>query len=76
MNAATPPHEGCSGLLSGSRVRVAAQSVSVGSPAPVAEPIDDTAPGLQIRLIRDGEVIRAIEVTCTCGERIVLDCLY
>jgi hypothetical protein len=30
----------------------------------------------QIELIREGDVIRAIEVTCTCGEKIRLHCEY
>lgn len=30
----------------------------------------------QVELIRDGEAVRAIEVTCTCGKKIRLRCVY
>ena len=30
----------------------------------------------QVTLIKDGDTVRAIEVTCTCGEVIRLDCKY
>jgi hypothetical protein len=36
--------------------------------APVAAP--------RIELVREGDVIRAIEVTCSCGEKIRLHCVY
>lgn len=29
-----------------------------------------------VELIRDGDTVRAIDVTCTCGRRIRLSCLY
>lgn len=37
-----------------------------------------TAPACapQIELVRDGEVIQAIDVTCTCGQKIRLRCAY
>lgn len=30
----------------------------------------------QVELIRDGDVIRVIDVTCVCGRRIRLSCVY
>jgi hypothetical protein len=30
----------------------------------------------RITLIKDGDVVRAIEIVCTCGEVIRLDCAY
>ncbi len=30
----------------------------------------------QIEVIRDGDVIQAIDVTCTCGQKIRLRCVY
>ena len=30
----------------------------------------------QVNLIREGDVIREIEVTCSCGEVLRLNCLY
>ena len=29
-----------------------------------------------VELIRDGDTVRAIDVTCTCGRRIRLRCVY
>jgi hypothetical protein len=56
---------------------IAARHVQVA-----AEPLALVAPGAeacaepQVNVIRDGEVVRAIEVVCPCGQRIVLDCIY
>jgi hypothetical protein len=30
----------------------------------------------QVELVREGDVIQAIDVTCTCGEKIRLRCVY
>jgi hypothetical protein len=30
----------------------------------------------QIEVVRDGDVIRAIDVTCACGEKIRVRCVY
>jgi chromosome condensin MukBEF MukE localization factor len=54
------------------QVKVARESVRIGqalhSGTGHGEP--------KIDLIRDGETIRAIEITCRCGERIRLLCDY
>jgi hypothetical protein len=47
-----------------------------------AEPVTLCIPGLQpseqpkVNLVREGDVVRAIEIVCTCGKRIVLNCVY
>lgn len=57
-------------VIPGSCVRVSEETASVGGvrSTPVGAP--------HIELIRDGEVIRAIDVTCGCGQRIRLRCTY
>lgn len=57
------------GLVPGHRVRVGKDRTRVG---PGHEP--ETEP--QIILVRDGDAIQAIEVVCTCGQRIRLKCVY
>lgn len=39
-------------------------------------PIGVPRPGPKVEVIRDGDAIRAIEVTCSCGERIRIECDY
>jgi hypothetical protein len=48
--------------LSGETARVVIPSHAGGEP--------------HIELIREGNVIQAIDVTCTCGQRIRLRCVY
>lgn len=40
-----------------------------------ARPDDDAAPS-QVECIRQGDRITRLIVTCRCGERIEIDCLY
>jgi hypothetical protein len=42
----------------------------------VAVPGQDQANEPQITLIRDGDTVKAIEVICTCGQRIRLNCVF
>ncbi len=44
--------------------------------AHVAIPGHQAASQPRVDLIRDGDEIQAIVVTCTCGERIRLRCVY
>jgi len=30
----------------------------------------------QVRLVKSGDTVQAIEILCTCGQRIKLKCLY
>jgi hypothetical protein len=55
-------------LVSGSNVRLRDENARVGAP--------DTAPGApHLHLIRDGNVVKTIEVTCSCGKHIRLRCV-
>jgi hypothetical protein len=70
-------------VISGSRVKVGKDSAVIGLPhlheriAEAAKPVEPPKPAEPIvKLNRDGDVIRSIEVTCTCGERIVINCVY
>ena len=75
-------HDDPSRVISGSRVKVGKDSAVIGlphlherlSPPKSIEPAKPTEP--VVKLNRDGDVIRSIEVTCTCGERIVINCVY
>lgn len=57
-------------VIPGSCVRVSEETTPVGTPRhlPVGTP--------HLELIREGDVIRAIDVTCSCGQRIRLRCTY
>jgi hypothetical protein len=59
------------GLVPGRKVLVSEESARVGVPRPGAP-----ACAPQIELVRDGDVVQAIDVTCTCGQRIRLRCVY
>jgi hypothetical protein len=58
------------GLVPRHCVRVASERTRVGLPGQQgeAEP--------EIILIRNGEVVEAIEVICTCGQRIRMNCVF
>ena len=57
-------------VVPGQLVQVAAQTARIMIPgaAPLPEP--------KVELIRSGDTIQAIDVTCTCGQRIRLRCVY
>lgn len=71
MDHDTPrPEAAPGGVIAREHVHVMTEAARVGPhghPA-AAEP--------RVHLIRDGDTVRAIEVVCTCGERIVLNCVY
>ena len=48
----------------------------VGEAARVGIPGQDSRAEPHIELIRDGDLIQAVDVTCSCGQRIRLRCLY
>jgi hypothetical protein len=52
------------------QVSIAELPVRVGAPgaAPAGEP--------RVELIRKGDVVQAIDITCSCGKRIRLKCEY
>lgn len=56
-------------VVPAARVRVTAEAVRVGAPkAASAEP--------QVQVVRDGDLVRAIEVTCPCGACVRIVCEY
>lgn len=57
-------------VIAARAVRLAAEPVRIripGQPAP-AEP--------DVQVLRNGDEVEAIEVTCTCGKHIRLDCVF
>jgi hypothetical protein len=63
--------ESSRGVIPGHLVRLSGEGARVGAPTifqPTCEP--------KLELIRDGDILRAIDVTCTCGKRIRLRCVY
>ena len=57
-------------VVPGHRVQVTGEMARVGVPGqhPAHEP--------RIELIREGDEVRAIDVTCPCGQRVRLQCVY
>jgi hypothetical protein len=43
---------------------------------PIAVPHGGSHDSMQVQLIREGSVVRAIEITCSCGQQLRLDCQY
>ncbi|HKI37322.1 MAG TPA: hypothetical protein VKA46_36045 [Gemmataceae bacterium] len=64
-----------SSVVPGRKVLVGEGAAAVMIVPPRLQP---ASPGCapQIELVRDGEVIQAIDVTCSCGQKIRLRCLY
>ena len=69
-------------VVSASHVRLINEAVRVGPAAEVAATTTTTAgrPGghgpARVEVIREHDVVRAVEVICPCGERIVVRCDY
>ena len=70
-----PPHVGGArgskrSVVPGRHVRLSEQTVPVaaGRHGHPSQPV--------IQLVRDGDVVRAIDITCGCGQRIRVRCLY
>ncbi len=68
------------GIIPGRHVHVTGEMVHVIVPQDTAEePLAESpapADEPQVALVREGDVIQAIEVTCTCGHKIRLRCVY
>lgn len=54
-------------VLRGDAVQVAGQ-VQVGSPASNCQP--------EIKLIKEGDIVQAIDIYCTCGQHLRVRCVY
>jgi len=72
MDGERPGPAGAGGsVVTADRVKVSAEAVRIGAPR------HDAAHGEpKVQLIREDGVIRAIDVTCGCGERIRIRCEY
>jgi hypothetical protein len=57
-------------VVPGRCVRVSAQTARVAVPgqAHACDPV--------VELVRDGDIVQAIDITCPCGRHIRLRCLY
>jgi hypothetical protein len=60
---------------------IPAQQIHFAKPAEKKAAPVETTPTVanhqpQVTLIKDGDVVRAIEVLCSCGEVLWLDCKY
>jgi hypothetical protein len=73
MDGERPDAAGADGpVVTADRVTVSAEVVRIGAPRAA-----DDAPGEpKVQLVREDGVIRAIDVTCTCGERVRIRCDY
>jgi hypothetical protein len=60
---------GQNSFVPGRQVQIMAEPAHIGPP-------HHTLTGPKITLIKDGETVKTIEITCTCGERIRLQCVY
>ncbi|MBP3960903.1 hypothetical protein J8F10_37250 [Gemmata sp. G18] len=58
-------------VVRATRVRVSEEAVRIGAPVPPGASGEPT-----VRIIREGDVIQALEVTCSCGERVRIRCEY
>ncbi len=48
---------------------------SIGATAP-AQPVPGDEAGAHVEVVKEGDKIVRIIVTCACGERVEVDCLY
>jgi hypothetical protein len=62
--------EGSGRVFPGHQVRLSGEATRVGAPctSPAGEP--------KVQLIREGDAVVAIDVTCPCGQRLRLRCVY
>jgi hypothetical protein len=61
------------GLVPGRHVRLSGEYAKVCIPGQPGQPAKAEP---RVEVIRDGDVIQAIEVTCGCGQRVRIRCLY
>jgi hypothetical protein len=64
-------HEVGRSVIPGRLVRVSGEPAFVGARAVTDEPGQP-----RVEMIRDGDILRAIDVVCSCGKRIRLRCVY
>lgn len=59
-------------VVTADRVRVAEEAVRIAPPAAPGPPRGEA----RVQLVREDGVVKAIDVTCGCGERIRVVCEY
>jgi hypothetical protein len=64
------------GVVPGRKVLIEEGPTGVLIRPPRAHPTAAPTCAPQFELVRDGDVIQAIDVTCTCGQKIRLRCVY
>jgi len=64
------------GIIPGGRVQFTGEMVHVIIPQERVDGPAHSAGEPQVTLVREGDVIQAIEVTCTCGRKVRLRCVY
>jgi hypothetical protein len=62
------------GIISGRNVKLVGESARVTVPRGGHGAACPAQP--QVEVVREGDVIRAIDVTCTCGQKIRIRCEY
>lgn len=67
----TEPETLTPAVLAGPQVKVSTDTVRIGAPVAHAKHGDPT-----VQLVREDGVVRAIDITCGCGERIRIQCDY
>jgi len=70
MTSAANVRRATTAIIPGGRV------VFTGENARVCVPAETTSKEPQIELVRENDVIRAIDVTCSCGQKTRLVCDY
>ncbi|MCA8998158.1 MAG: hypothetical protein KDA80_14265 [Planctomycetaceae bacterium] len=55
-------------IITADRIQINPQKLLVSDRTPTTDP--------RIRIQRDGDIIQSIEITCSCGSQLILDCLY
>ena len=70
MTVENATDSGTLSVVSGTRIRVCLDPVRVGAPnaPPHGEP--------KVQLVREDGVVRAVDITCGCGEKIRIRCDY
>lgn len=59
------------GVVPAARVKVSSEGVRIGPPRSA-----DAGTEPKVQLVHEGDVVRAIQITCTCGEQIIIRCDY
>jgi hypothetical protein len=64
------------GIIPGQLVHVTGEAVRLVVPTSEPSPPPAASGEPHIELIREDDVVQAIEVSCTCGRKIRLRCVY